>query len=303
MTPQAAPGQAGTGRATTRQDTARADRARRHTRYFLRWARAAAPVHLGADIDMTGVQAHRAAARAEGRRYSVVSYLLYAAGRVLADHPEANATTAGGIVPRTLRYERVHAKLAIDSGTADEGRRAVRVAVLPDVDRLDLAGIQQLVDRYRNGAAEDLPGAEGVRRLGRLPPPLGHLAFRTAVSSRARRAELLGTVAVSSLGHRRVDTFHSYGGTAVTLTAGRIAEVPVARATRVAVAPVLRLGLTFDHRVLDGAAAADVLDDLALLLEACDAALPGGWDAPQRRSGDRPAHQGDQSGRPVAPRG
>jgi pyruvate/2-oxoglutarate dehydrogenase complex dihydrolipoamide acyltransferase (E2) component len=294
---------AASGRDTTLLDTARADRARRHTRYFLRWSRAAAPVHLGADIDMSGVQEHRAAALAGGRRFSVVSYLLYAAGRVLAAHPEANATTAGGLLPRTWRYDRVHAKLAIDGAAADGGPRAVRVAVLPDVDRLDLAAIQLLVDRYRTGAAEDLPGAEGVRRLGRLPPPLGHLAFRTAVSGRARRADLLGTFAVSSLGHRRVDTFHSYGGTAVTLTAGRIAEVPVARATRDAVAPVMRLGLTFDHRVLDGAAAADVLDDLALLLEACDAALPGGWDAPQRRSGDRPAHQGDQSGRPVAPRG
>ncbi|MFD9125596.1 2-oxo acid dehydrogenase subunit E2 [Kitasatospora sp. NPDC059571] len=242
-----------------------ADRARRHTRYFLEWARSAAPVQLAADLDLTAVQAHRAAARAAGTRYSVVSYLLYAAGRVLVRHPEANAAAVGRLVPRTVRYPGVHAKLALDRTTA-EGR-SVRTAVLADVDRLELADIQALVDRYRDGPAEALPGAAGVRLLGRLPAPLGRLAFRTALAGAARRPALLGTVAVSSLGHRRVDDFRSYGGTAVTLTAGRITDRPVVRDGALAVAPVLTLGLTFDHRVLDGARAADVLDDLAALLE------------------------------------
>ncbi|MHA6763587.1 2-oxo acid dehydrogenase subunit E2 [Streptacidiphilus sp. PAMC 29251] len=105
---------------------------------------------------------------------------------------------------------------------------------------------------------------------------------------------------MSSLGHRRVDTFQSYGGTAVTLTAGRVAPTPCAGPAGTTTVPVLRLGLTFDHRVLDGAAAADVLDELVQLLEACDAALPGGWDDPRRSFGDGAADPVDRPGGPLA---
>jgi pyruvate/2-oxoglutarate dehydrogenase complex dihydrolipoamide acyltransferase (E2) component len=266
----------------------RQDRARRHTRYFLDWARSASPVHLGTEVDMSGVEAHRAAARAEGTPRSVVSYLLYAAGRVLARHPEANAAAVGRLFPRTVRFDRVHAKLAIDTGAGKE--RRVHTAVLHDVDRLSLAELQRLVERHRDDHADG--NAEAARLLARLPAPVGRLAFRAAMARTSLRPELLGTVAVSSLGHRRVDTFDAFGGTAVTLTAGRITPRP---------SPVLRLGLTFDHRVIDGAAAADVLDELVLLLEACDAALPGGWDDPRLRLGDGPADPPDRTGGALAP--
>jgi pyruvate/2-oxoglutarate dehydrogenase complex dihydrolipoamide acyltransferase (E2) component len=48
---------------------------------------------------------------------------------------------------------------------------------------------------------------------------------------------------------------------------GHIAERPVAREGTVVIAPIMRLCLTFDHRVVDGAEAADVLADLKAALE------------------------------------
>jgi pyruvate/2-oxoglutarate dehydrogenase complex dihydrolipoamide acyltransferase (E2) component len=281
-----------------------ADRARRHTRYFLAWAHRAAPVHLTADINMTTVEAHRAATlAATGRRYSPVSYLVWAGGRVLAEFPEANASVGGvpGMAPRTVRHGRIAAKVALDH-RAESGERAVLTAVLPDVDRLGLEEIQRMVDAYREGGAG--AAAERVRLLGRLPGPLGRLAFRLAVGgpgAARRRPALLGTFAVSSLGgHPGVDGFVSYGGTAVTLSAGRTKERVVVRDGRAAVAPVLRLGLTFDHRVIDGGTAADILDRLVDVLEACDADVPGGRDGHRHRAGDRASPSGDE-GRSVGP--
>ncbi|WP_257980440.1 2-oxo acid dehydrogenase subunit E2 [Streptomyces sp. CB02959] len=273
------------------------DRARRHTRYFLDWARAAAPVHLAADVDMSAVEAHRAAAREASRRYSAVSYLLFAGARTLAAHPEANAAALGTARPRLARYRAVNAKLALDR--THGGHRTVRTAVLTGADRLDLDAVQEWVVRCRDDDPATLPGAAGLRLLRRLPPPLGRLAFRAAVRAPDRRAALLGTFAVSSLGHRRVDTFHSYGGTAVTLCAGRTAPRPVVRDGRIVPAPVMRLGLTFDHRVLDGAAAAELLDDLVRRLEEWDAGPSGTPDGRPGRAGDRrAAHTG--TGRSLA---
>ncbi|MET9850988.1 2-oxo acid dehydrogenase subunit E2 [Streptomyces ossamyceticus] len=264
------------------------ERRRRHTLYFLEHAARQRPVHLDTDIDMTRIEAHRGAARAAGRRYSVVTYLLHATGRVLHRHPEANAALAPARLfglrgPRTVRFSGVTAKLALDR-TVD-GERTVLSALLPDLESADLDEIQARVDRYRGPGTERMAEFRGVRMLGRLPVPLGRLAFAAATRDPARRPAVLGTVAVSSLGHRPVDGFHSSGGTAITLCAGRVVERPVVKDGRLAIAPVMRLGLTFDHRVVDGAAAADVLGDLKQELEGFDDAEEDGTQPIARGAG------------------
>ncbi|MEU0395850.1 2-oxo acid dehydrogenase subunit E2 [Streptomyces sp. NPDC006208] len=286
------------------------DRARRHTRYFLTWTRSAAPVHLGADVDMTRVEEHRAAERAAGRRLSVVSFLLYAAGRVLATHPEARRLARGGLWPRTVALPGaaddaargvaggVAAKLALDR-RGPGGERVVLTAVLPRTDTATLTEIQETVDRCRRSDPAELPGAAAVRLLDRLPPPIGQLAFRLGVRAPAARERRLGTFAVSSLGHRAVDVFHSYGGTAVTFCVGRVTDRAVVRDGHLAAAPVMRLGLTFDHRVLDGAAAADVLDGVVKRLEDWHGDLSGTRGEPRDGAGIRPARTGDRPRGPL----
>ncbi|MER5641536.1 2-oxo acid dehydrogenase subunit E2 [Kitasatospora sp. NPDC002227] len=270
---------------------------RRHTLFFLEYAADQRPVYLDTEVDMSLVTAHRA--RSE-RRYSLVSYLLLAVGEVLGRHPEANAVLAPGwpsrfSTPKVTRFPSVTAKLALDRPV--EGQRTVLSALLPGLEHQTLAGIQDTVDRYRGPDAADLPEFAAVRKLGKLPAPLGRLAFTAALRRPARRAQILGTVAVSSLGHRPVDGFHSVGGTAVTINAGRITDRPVARAGQVVIAPVMRLGLAFDHRVVDGATAADVLGDLKKTLEEF-----------HDRSGDgrgeavRPTDQDQGADRPLAAR-
>ncbi|MFF3691142.1 2-oxo acid dehydrogenase subunit E2 [Streptomyces sp. NPDC002187] len=278
------------------------DRARRHTRYFLAWARSAAPVHLGADVDMTRVEEHRAAERAAGRRVSVVSFLLYAAGRVLATHPEARRLARGGLWPRTVALPGaaggVAAKLALDR-RGPGGERVVLTAVLPRTDTAALTEIQDAVDRCRRSGPPEPSGAAAVRLLNQLPPPIGQLAFRLGVRAPAARERRLGTFAVSSLGHRAVDVFHSYGGTAVTFCVGRVTDRAVVRDGHLAAAPVMRLGLTFDHRVLDGAAAADVLDGVVKRLEDWHGDLSGTRGEPRDGAGIRPARTGDRPRGPL----
>ncbi|WP_433261695.1 2-oxo acid dehydrogenase subunit E2 [Actinosynnema sp. CS-041913] len=240
-------------------------RRRRQTLHFLAQIRAVAPVFLDTEVDMGGVLSHRDRARQVGTRYSLVTYVLHAGAQVLAKHPQANAAIRGALRPRVAHYEAVNAKLALDR-TLD-GQRAVLSAVLPDLADTDLDGIQEQVSHYRDGDAERMPEFAGVRRLQGLPVPLGRLAFRRFVGPLHRRNEVFGTFAVTSLGHRAVDSFHSVGGTTVTLGVGRVLPRPVVRDEAVVVAPVMRLSLSFDHRVIDGAEAADVLTEIKDALE------------------------------------
>lgn len=240
-------------------------RERRHTLYFLNEIRAFAPVFLDTEIDVSGIQGHRAAAREEGRRISLVTYVLHATARVLADHPEANAGIRGRVRPRVHHYESVSGKLVLDKTL--NGRRIVVSAILPDLDRADPDEIQRQVDHYRKGDPALMEEYAGMRTLHRLPWPLGPAAYRRAVRPLGRRQEFMGSFSVSSLGHRPIDGFHSVGGTTITIGVGQVTERPVVRDGRIVPAPVMRLNLSFDHRVIDGAEAADVLADIKSSLE------------------------------------
>jgi len=256
---------------------ARIARQRRHTLAFLGEIRAVSPVFLGADVDLTRVLEHRAAARTRGARYSLVTYILHTGARVLAEHPEANAALAGRWRLRLANPTGVHGKLALDK-TVD-GHRIVLSTVLQDLNVADLDDIQSRIDHYRDGDPARLPEYAPARLLHRLPRPLGSVLIRLAARSASRRPAAYGTFAVTSLGHRPVDDFYSVGGPTITIGVGRYTDRPVVRDGRIEIAPVLRLSLTFDHRVIDGAEAADVLADLVAGLEEYEHAADPGADA------------------------
>jgi pyruvate/2-oxoglutarate dehydrogenase complex dihydrolipoamide acyltransferase (E2) component len=240
-------------------------RQRRHTLRFLSEIRSFSPVFLDTEVDMSGIRAHQAAARTRNRRYSTTSYVLHTSARVLARHPEANAAIKGRVRPQVAQYGSVHGKLTFDRRLG--GQRVVLSAVLRDLQDAELPDIQEHIDHFRDGDPETMPEFGPTRTLHRLPWPLRSLAFRAGTRPLGRRATAFGTFAVTSLGHRPVDGFYSVGGTTVTLGLGATADRPVVRDGQLAIAPSMRLSLTFDHRVIDGAEAADVLAEIKEGLE------------------------------------
>ncbi|MDS1270914.1 2-oxo acid dehydrogenase subunit E2 [Lipingzhangella sp. LS1_29] len=239
---------------------------RRHTLYFLRYARHTAPVFLDTEVDMSAVEAHRDAAAAAGTRYSRLSYVLRSLVPVMERHPECNAAVGTGLVPRLRHTPQVRPKIALDRRV--DGVRIVLSAPLPDLRGADLDIVQAELERLKTIPVNGSSQFRGVRKLNRLPPRLGWWMFRASMARLSARPQLLGSVAVSSLGHSAVDGFHAVGGTPLTLNVGRVRPTPVARGAEVRVAPVIRLNLAFDHRIVDGAEAADILTEIKEELQA-----------------------------------
>jgi pyruvate/2-oxoglutarate dehydrogenase complex dihydrolipoamide acyltransferase (E2) component len=235
-------------------------RQRRHTLYFLRQTREFAPVFLDTEVDFSRINEIRAT-----RRISPATFVLYTAGRVLARHPEANAAILDGVRPKIARYPGAHGKLTLDKTMS--GQRVVVSVVLRDLHDTALEKIQEQVMRLRDVDPDTAPEFTGVRALHGLRWLGAFRAFRKVVRPLRRRAAVWGTFSVTSLGHRPVDSFHSVGGTTITLGLGRVVERPVVRDGAIVIAPVLRLSLAFDHRVIDGAEAADVLGEIKQGLE------------------------------------
>ena len=101
------------------------------------------------------------------------------------------------------------------------------------------------------------------------------------LTQRARRGELTpadsvdGTITVTNVGVFGVDggTPILVPGEAAILATGRIMDRPWVSNGGLCVRPVMQLSLTFDHRIVDGAAGSTFLSDVATFLESPTVAL------------------------------
>jgi pyruvate dehydrogenase E2 component (dihydrolipoyllysine-residue acetyltransferase) len=168
-----------------------------------------------------------------------VSYthlLLRAVALALAKHPRINARYVPGDSDAVEFSQGIHLGIAV---ALDEG---LIVPVLHDCDAKDVfeiaAAARALVERVRSGKAEggDLSG---------------------------------GTFTVSNLGMHPIEEFAAVINPpqAAVLAVGSLADRAVVRDGKVVARPTMRMTLSSDHRVIDGAEAAQFLTTLKGLLE------------------------------------
>jgi pyruvate dehydrogenase E2 component (dihydrolipoamide acetyltransferase) len=209
---------------------------RRITAERLTMSAAAPHFHLTAAVDATPLLDLRRQLNdqvfAEATRCSVTDLLVRAVAVTLAQHPEVNASWGGD---KVIRRGRVNVGIAV---ALDEG---LIVPVVHDADRKGIAEI----------AAEARVLAERAR-TGRLTPD----EFSG------------GTFTISNLGTFGIEHFTAVINPpeAAILAVGAAREEPVVRDGEVVARPVMRLTMTSDHRVLDGAVSAAFLRDLVELL-------------------------------------
>lgn len=184
---------------------------------------------LSVDVDMTAAQQVRSS-----QNVSFADVLIAACAKTLRDHPRlAMQFTPDGLIPAAG----VHVGIAV---AVDDG---LLVPVLRDADTKDLQAI-----------AHDRAALQESARNGRLSA-----------------GTLSGSVfSISNLGHQRVDRFTAIVNPpeAAILAVGRVGDRVIVREGTTAIAPIVSLTLSVDHRVVDGAQAAEFLTDLVGRLEA-----------------------------------
>jgi pyruvate dehydrogenase E2 component (dihydrolipoamide acetyltransferase) len=167
-------------------------------------------------------------------KVTVTDLVVRAAALALLRHPGVNAAVHGQAI---RRYRAVHMGIAV---ALDEG------LITPVLREADRKGLFQLAVETR-----DLVERARQRKLR------GH--------------ELSGaTFTVSNLGMFPVDEFSAIINPpeGAILAVGAIVDTPVVVAGQLAVGKRMRVTLSADHRVMDGAMAARFLADLKGLLEA-----------------------------------
>jgi pyruvate dehydrogenase E2 component (dihydrolipoamide acetyltransferase) len=198
---------------------------------------ASVPVTLTREVDVTDLVALRQAILAdipEGEvRPSYTDFLVHVLARCLKIHEPFNSHFDG----ETLEiFDSVNLGLAVDT------ERGLIVPVLPAVEKLGILALARM-------------RVEKVQRT---------------LSGEIRPEELAGgTFTLTNLGSLGVDSFNPVINPPqiAILGVGRIRSAAAPYQGQIAIREMLVLSLTFDHRAVDGAPAARLLQDIALRLE------------------------------------
>ena len=168
-----------------------------------------------------------------GVRPSYTDLLVKLIGAALTEHPRLNSAWAGGKIEL---HNEIHVGVAV---AVQEG------LVVPVVRNADRAGVAEIAAQRK-----DLVDRAQNRKL--RPADVGG-----------------GTFTLTNLGMYNVDAFQAIVNSpqAAILAVGRIAERVVPLKGQIVIRPMMVMTLSCDHRVVDGARAAQFLDLLAGLIE------------------------------------
>ena len=192
-------------------------------------------------IDMTDLMNLRKEARREhGLKASVNDFIVKAAALTLRECPKLNNVCVGSTI---------HSRESIHIGVAMALEEGLVAPVIRNADELSLQDI--------------------------------HLAGRDLLA-RAREKKLLpheyngGTFTVSNMGMLGVDEFIAIiiPGQSAILAVGNAVDTPVVRKGEITVRTLMKMTLSSDHRVIDGAIAAQFMKKLKEKLENTDLWIP-----------------------------
>ena len=178
----------------------------------------------------------RVVARVEKRSSVKPTYtdlLVKLIGFTLREHPRVNAAWANGYIQFNKDIN-IGIAVAIEDGL-----------IVPVIRRADSSSISEIAAQRKD-------------------------LIERAQNRKLRPADISdGTFTLSNLGMYNVDVFNAIVNTpqAAILAVGRIAERVVPVNGQPAIQSMMTISLSCDHRVVDGARAAQFLDDLANLIE------------------------------------
>jgi pyruvate dehydrogenase E2 component (dihydrolipoamide acetyltransferase) len=184
-------------------------------------------------VDMTDLVGYRSQLKAAGAPYTATDFIAAAAVLALKEFPEVNSSTDG----KTVRWHsQVHLGLAV---SLEQG---LVVPVLRRADELSLAEI--------NAGSKALADKA---RAGKLAPD-----------------EMTGsTFTISNMGMLNVENFTAIinTGEAAILAVASTLPQPVVRNGQIVVRQIMKMTLSSDHRLVDGALAARFINTIKAKLE------------------------------------
>ena len=184
-------------------------------------------------VDMSESVRFRAKLKAADIKVSYTDILIKAVSHALMKFPMLNSTVRGNDII-TRNYVNMGVAVAIDGGL-----------IVPNIKDAQAKSVVEI-----HAQVADLAGKAKEGKL-------------------SREEYTDGTFTITNLGMYDVDEFTAVINPpeAAILAVGKIADTPVVENGEVVVRPIMTLSLTYDHRIIDGAPAAQFLQYVKTLLQ------------------------------------
>jgi pyruvate dehydrogenase E2 component (dihydrolipoamide acetyltransferase) len=247
------------------------------------WGHPSDPSVYGSlDIDATAaLEAIRMLRAKSGARITITHVVGRAVALAIRERPEINAIVRFGSLHRRETVD-IFFQIAFEGGENLNGQKIERA------DEKDLVTIAGELEAAARAVREKK--AEGVRaasRFSKMPPSLTGLAMRAGAFATYDLGLDLSRFGVpfDGFGSAMVTNVGSFGLTSgfaplvpmsrcpLLLLVGEVHDKPVARGGEVVVRPILPIGATFDHRLIDGYHAGKLATRFRTLLEDRDSEL------------------------------
>jgi len=184
--------------------------------------------YLQAEIEMEAITKLK-----EEQKFSYTDFILRASAKALSDFPLMNAIIIG---EEAKIYKKINIGLAI------LGKKGLLVPVIRNLEKKSLAQISQERISLKEKAEQDKLSPDDLRG---------------------------GTFTISNLGVLGVDNFAAIINPPEVgiLALGKIKEIPVVAEGKIQIKKVMRVTLSADHRLIDGAYSAQFLNRIKEILE------------------------------------
>jgi 2-oxoacid dehydrogenases acyltransferase (catalytic domain) len=221
---------------------------RKHTLIFLKEFNKVPVVHIETEIDASPLKKLH-----EKYKHSYISIMSYYFYEVLRKHTEETGKffKESLINSRFITCKDITLKGNIDLQD-DENRYVSNFLLTPQ----ELMNIYKIEDSIRTSLKTR---NKNIELLNRLPYKIGELLFHWFVNNRHFRSKLIGTYSINSIGKFDVDAIYPIIGTSINLSYGRINKQGR-----------MRLILSFDHRIIDGGKASQILEEIQTTIKEID---------------------------------
>lgn len=198
--------------------------------------------------------------------FSYTPILLKIIAHVQQKYPIMNAILARDIVRKKIFLpESVDISIAMEK--KHKGRNIILIPVIREVNAKSIEDISSEIKYLSKLPFDKMPNIKWIKSMNLDPDFLKYLKMRVICHFPKLYNFFFGTIGFSNLGKYGVTHFYPLWINATVFGIGTIEEKPVVRNGHITIASMLHMTIAFNHRILDGSTASEILAEVKRTIE------------------------------------
>ena len=186
-------------------------------------------------------------------------------------HVQKKYPIMNGILARDIIRKKIFLPEDVDISFAMEkkhrGGTVVLIPIIRQANKKSINAISSEIKHLSELTFDEMPQIKLIKLMNRYPDFLKYLTLRMLCQSAKLYNFFFGTVGVTNLGKFGITYFYPLWINATVFGIGTIEEKPVVKNGTITTAHMLYLTIAFNHRILDGSDASEILAEVKRTIE------------------------------------